>query len=297
MKLTQMQYFAAVCEHNNITKAAKQLRVSQPAISAAIRELETEFGIKLFNRMNNRLTLTPEGKFFLNRCQSILRESTELELKMKDLGRKHNRIRIGVPPMIGVFLFTEIFNKFKSFSPETTLEVIEAGSLEIRNYVLENQVDIAIGVLDNRMSSQITTEQIIRTDLVFCVSKQHPLAGTKSATFEMLKHEKLILMKADSYQNPTIKEKFHQMGVEPNVLLYSNQFHTIRQFLNYGNCGAFVFREIADMDDNLVAISLSSPIPISIGLIWRSHSPLYSDTERFIRFIRKEFTTTNKGQL
>ncbi|MFR3347575.1 MAG: LysR family transcriptional regulator, partial [Christensenellales bacterium] len=72
MKISQLRYFMTVCRYNNITKAAEELYVSQPAISSSIKDLETEFGVKLFYRQNNKLLLTDEGEYFLDKVTDIL---------------------------------------------------------------------------------------------------------------------------------------------------------------------------------------------------------------------------------
>jgi len=289
MKFMQMIYFREVCRCNNISKASKALFVSQPAISSSIKALEEEFGVQLFHRNNNKLLLTPEGEYFYQEVQTILDSTEKLEFKMMDLGKTHNRIKIGVPPMIGIFLFPKIFNEFKAKYPKTNIEIRESGSLEIRQYVIDDVVDIAIGIIDDEMKPQFTVIKLYETELVFAVNRNHPLAKLKKVTFEMLKDENLILMKADSFQNPIIKGRFAELGIIPNILLYSSQLYTIKKFISYGNCGAFVFREIAEMDDEMVPIEIEDPIKISIGLLWKPHGLMYSETEHFIDYVKNEF--------
>ena len=72
MKLTQLEYFCVAARYHNITKAAKELFVTQPSISNAIRALEEEFGVNLFFRNNNKLTLTPEGELFYKSAEELL---------------------------------------------------------------------------------------------------------------------------------------------------------------------------------------------------------------------------------
>jgi len=289
MKFLQMVYFREVCKLNNITKASKSLFVSQPAISSSIKELEKEFGVQLFHRNNNKLVLTPEGEYFNAQVEKILESVEKLTEKMKDLGQNHNRIKIGVPPMIGIFMFPEIFNAFKAKYPKIMIEIFESGSLEIRHYVMDDIVDLAIGIIDDAMTSQFHTEKIYETELVFCVSSNHHLNGKDRISFEMLADESIILMKADSFQNPKIKERFAGIGITPNILLYSSQLYTIKKFLEYGNCGAFMFKEIADTDSDLVSIPFRDPIKIDIGMIWKSHTILYKETEEFISFVKDEY--------
>ena len=85
MKLSQMRYFQAVCLYGNTTRAADSLFVSQPSISMAIKELEEELHVKLFVRQNNRMMLTREGSFFLERVNRVLDEVRTLEQTMQHL--------------------------------------------------------------------------------------------------------------------------------------------------------------------------------------------------------------------
>lgn len=72
MKLTQLEYFCVAARYHNITKTAKELFVTQPSVSNAIKSLEEEFGVNLFYRHNNKLTLTPEGEKFYKSAEELL---------------------------------------------------------------------------------------------------------------------------------------------------------------------------------------------------------------------------------
>ena len=74
MELRQLEYFQMASRLKNITRAAERLGVSQPNITVAIKKLETELGIKLFDRSQKQLSLTPEGTIFLNRIEQALRK-------------------------------------------------------------------------------------------------------------------------------------------------------------------------------------------------------------------------------
>lgn len=290
MKFLQMKYFHTVCKYNNITKAAEELFVSQPAVSASIRDLEKQLGVKLFNRINNRLTLTAEGKLFFEESIDILESTEKLERMMQDLGNRHHRIVVGVPPMIGVFLFANIFNEFMNLHTDSSIELIESGSLDVRRHLLENRVDVALGVIDESISAKIIKHPIVETSLVVAVSKNHHLANRKSLSLKDLKNEKIILMKSDSYQYQSINNKFEALGINPDIFLYSSQSHTILQFLKNGNCVAFLFKDVADMEADIVSIPLTPYEPITIGLIWKNSDILFSDTMKLIDFIKRRYS-------
>lgn len=286
MKLLQMRYFQTVCRYGSITKAAEELFVSQPTISFCLKELEDEFGVKLFHRRHNRLQLTVEGQFFLDKVNYILQSVDSLATQMKNMGSNHNHVKIAVPAMISTFLFPQMFNTYAKLYPEVELEMLETGSLQARKLVDANSVDLGITILDNVVSDSYNVVPLVSTELVFCVSKTHPLANVKRISFKELANEHIILFKADSYQNIFIKRAFSEVGVEPKILLYSSQLYTVKEFLSYGNAGAFLYRQVAEMDKDLVCIPIDQPIIQDIVLIWSKSGSLYSDSENFIQFAK-----------
>lgn len=287
MKILQMRYFQTVCRYGSITKAADELFVSQPTISFCIKELEDEFGVKLFHRRHNRLQLTVEGSFFLDKVNYILQSVDALATQMKDMGNNHNHVKIAVPAMISTFLFPQLFNAYVKKYPEVELEMLETGSLQARKLVDANSVDLGITIYDNAVNDIYNVMPLVSTELVFCVSKTHPLATRKSISFKELADEHIILFKADSYQNIFIKRAFSEVGVQPKILLYSSQLYTIKKFLSYGNAGAFLYRQIGEMDKDLVCIPLEQSMIQEIVLIWTKNGSLYSDAENFIQFAKQ----------
>ena len=286
MKLLQMRYFQTVCRYGSITKAAEELFVSQPTISFCIKELEEEFGVKLFHRRHNRLQLTVEGTFFLDKINYILQSVDALTSQMKNMGTNRNHVKIAVPAMISTFLFPQIFNAYNELYPDLELEMLETGSMQARKLVDANSVDLGITILDGAVDDAYNLVPLVKTELVFCVSKKHPLANYKTISFKQLADQQIILFKADSYQNIFIKRAFSEVGVQPNILLYSSQLYTIKEFLSYGNVGAFLYRQVAEMDDDLVCIPLENAIFQDIVLIWTKSGSLYSDAENFIQFAK-----------
>lgn len=282
-----MKYFQTVCRYGSITKAAEELFVSQPTISFCIKELESEFGVRLFHRRHNRLQLTVEGSYFLDKVNYILQSVDALAVQMKNMGNNRNHVKIAVPAMISTFLFPQIFNAYSKTCPEVELEMLETGSLQVRKLVDASSVDLGITIRDDVVDDTYNELPLVSTELVFCVSRKHPLADRKQISFKELSDEHIILFKADSYQNIFIKRAFSEAGVEPNIMLYSSQLYTIKQFLSYGNVGAFLYRQVAEMDKDLVCIPLEQPIIQDIALIWTKNGNLYSDSENFIQFAKQ----------
>ena len=107
MTLNQLKYFCETCRCHSITAAANQLFVTQPAISLAIRELEAEFGITLFTRFNNRLTLTEDGALFYKKADYILQYCKDMQFELNGSRIQQNPIHVGIPPVLSSFFFRD----------------------------------------------------------------------------------------------------------------------------------------------------------------------------------------------
>lgn len=289
MKLIQLQYFVSVFKYQNISKAAEELFVSQPTISVSLKELEKEFNSKFFIRKNNVIVATEKGQFFYEKAIKLLEEVNRFYDDMEEYQKHNKHFRIGIPPMIGTIVFPTIFKKYKEDHPGINIEIEEYGSVAIKKAVKSGEIDLAIAIIDEDDVS-FNCIEVYDTELVYCVSKNHPLAKYEQIDFKLLKDEPLILMKSDSYQNVLIKRRFKEVNVEPNISLYSTQLYTIKQFLISDNLGAFLFKEIALNNPELKAISFTNPIKIKIGLIWDKDDYLNKAAENFIRSIKNKST-------
>lgn len=286
MTISQMRHFQAVCLYGNVTRAAESMHITQPSISNSIRELECEFGINLFHRINKRFSLTHEGEFFLKKVTAILEQVDILTRHMQDFGGQQNRIRIGVPPMIGTFLFPSIFDAFHDAHPEIEIEIAEHGSLRIRELVTAEELDVAISVADREQDHTFNVVPICNTHLLYCVAGCHPLADRKHLDLSDFIEEPIILFKDDSVQNTILINRFTKLGIQPQILLSSTQLYTIKKIISNGKAGAFLFREIAAMETDLIGIPLTDPVEMDICLIWKKDRHVYSDTAKFIRFVK-----------
>ena len=108
MKLTQLEYFCVAARYHNITRASKELFVTQPSVSNAIKALEEEFGVNLFYRNNNKLTLTPEGEKFYQNAEELLAHADAVRSELHELRKQITPVRIGIPPMLGTIYLPDM---------------------------------------------------------------------------------------------------------------------------------------------------------------------------------------------
>lgn len=289
MEVRQLEYFVAVCDHMNMTKAAEYLHVAQPSITNSIKRLEAELDVKLFNRIKKKIEITEEGKIFYSRCKEILTLMDDAKEEMQDFNRMNKgTLSIGIPPMIGTYLFPSIFSAFKKQYPEVELKLHEFGSVETRNLLINKALDLAI-VITSDLSDDLMAHEISRSKIVLCVGENHALAEKKTVSFKEIIEEPVILLKEGFYHRAIIMSLYEQNGAVPNEVLSSSQLETIKAMVAEGEGISFLLEEIIDQRSDIVAIPLEEELEINIGVAWHKDKYLSKLMKLFKDFVVKEF--------
>ena len=287
MTLLQLKYFVTVCDHGSLSLASKVLYVTQPALSSAIAHLEKEYNVNLFERKNNNMILTKDGEFFYEKAKSILESVNMFERDLSDLSNQKTTIRIGVPPMIGSFLFPKVYDQYMIEHLDARFEIWEEGSLSVRNKILNGTLDLGFTILNDSENEHYQREVILETELLFCVSKSNHLSSKESLTIQDIQNEPIILMREGFYQSRLIKAMYNEIGLAPNIVLVSSQILVIRNFVKINAGGAFLIKELVDPDDHsIIGIPFKEPIKLRIGLIWRKNAELHPGAIQFVNYLK-----------
>lgn len=287
MKLMQLYYFRTACRQGSITRAAGQLHISQPSVSAAIRELEAEFGYALLARQGKRFALTPEGAVFLKEADRLLSHAENFETAMKQLTQGPRQIVLGVPPMIGSLLLPKIYAGFRGKKIPFRLSIVETGRQELLRQLLgSNELDMAFLPHDRPLDTRCHSVPITELETVCCLAPDHPLAGRATLSPAELSGESLVLFKDSFFQTERIVGLFQSEGIAPRVLLQTDQLSTIRKLVTCNIAVGFLFRQISEPFRDIVSIPLAAPMKAKVSLAWRSTDYLPREQADFIEYIR-----------
>lgn len=286
MELRQLEYFQMASHLHNITRAAERLRVSQPNITVAIKKLEAELGIQLFDRSQKQLLLTPEGKIFLTRIELALRNIQDAVLEVNDYKQlQKGTIKIGIPPMMGAYLFPKIFSSFQKHYPHLDIFLQEEGSVSIREQLERDELDFGIIIISGA-SSNLQLLPMSKSQLLCCVPANSPLAQKESLTPQEIAKTNILMMKEGSFLRELTMAKMKEAGVTPNIVLESNQIVTLRGLVSSGVGIAFMLDMLAKDSPTLKAIPLSEPIYVDIGLAWKKDRYISKAAQAFIDFCK-----------
>lgn len=286
MELRQLEYFQMASRLRNITRAAERLRVSQPNITVAIKKLEAELGIQLFDRSQKQLSLTPEGAVFLNRVELALRNIQDAVLEVNDYKQlQKGTIKIGIPPMMGAYLFPRIFSSFQRRYSHLDIFMHEEGSMSIREQLERDELDFGIVIISGA-SNHLQLLPMAKSQVVCCVPESSPLANKSSISLEDIAEENIIMLKEGSFLRQTLMTKMKNASIEPNIVLESNQVITLRGLVASGVGIAFLLDMVVEDEPGVKAIPLAEPMFVDVGLAWKKDRYISHAAKSFIDFCK-----------
>ena len=291
MELRQLEYFQMASKLQNITRAAERLNVSQPNITVAIKKLEAELGIQLFDRSQKQLVLTPEGRVFLNRIELALRNIQDAILEVNDYkSLQRGTIKIGIPSMIGAYLFPKIFTSFREKYPHLDLRLFEEGSIAIREQLERDELDFGIVILANA-SDALQTLPMSTRHIVACVSEASDMAKRDSISLNDLRDKKLIMLKEGSFLRKMVLNTLRDANIPTNIVLETNQIDTIKGLVATDLGMSFFLDFIVEDTPGVKPLLFEPDISVDVGLAWKRDRYVSKASQSFIDFCKNTLNT------
>lgn len=238
MTIRHLKIFTTVADLGGMSKAAKELHITQPSISQAIAELEKYYGVKLFERLSQKIYLTKEGELMLSFSRHILDSFEQMEAAMNQAVEKSS-LRIGCSVSVGTCLIEEILDEAKERIPQCQISVIVTNSSEIEQLILTNEVDVGIveGILKNK---DLVITPVCEDELVLVCNMNHPLAKETMVTLDMLQGQDYASRESGSAERNQYEKLFEDAGLQLNRVFCSTNTEAIKNAVIHGR-GIAVF--------------------------------------------------------
>lgn len=181
MNLSQLYYFSKLSELEHFSKAAKELYITQPSLSHAIKSLETELGVKLFEREGRRMRLTPFGKEFAVYVKRGLREIDKgVELAQEFNGKLGGTVNVGAVLTVQGDYLPPLFHDFsENYGQEVKLNMFQGFSIPLVEGLENDKYDVVFAAAGERKPN-LCYEHVLSHELVAVVNKNNPLAQRDS---------------------------------------------------------------------------------------------------------------------
>lgn len=196
MTLTELKYIVAVARERHFGRAAEACFVSQPTLSVAIRKLEDELGVVLFERGGSEVGITPIGQRVVTQAQKVLEESANLkEIARQGHDPLSGPLRVGVIYTIGPYLLPRLMPVLIERAPQMPLLLQENYTVRLLELLRQGEIDCAIMALP-LPDSGLALHELYDEPFVAAVPRAHPWAQRASVTAEELKDETMLLLGA-----------------------------------------------------------------------------------------------------
>lgn len=210
MNIDQLKAFHKVAYTSSFTKAARELFLSQPAVSQQIQALESSLGITLFDRSGKKVRLTDEGEILLSYTNRLFHLYEEIELLFGQLrSLEKGKITLGATAVIGTYFLPIFIGRYNRKYPEIEIDLHMGNSNNVHNMLLEGSVDLGFaGRL--KVHSNLTSVRVHREKLLLVSAPDNPITARESVTVDELDRASFIWREKGTQTRVLVKEWFEK---------------------------------------------------------------------------------------
>ncbi len=259
MNFEQLLTLRAVVEEGGVTRAAARLGLTQPAVTARMRGLETAVGRALFRRQGNRLALTEAGAELYERTRGLLALWDDLALRMAESGRlARGRLRLGADGPFGVM---DLVRRFMAAHPGVTLSLEIGNAARVVEELARGVTDAAVVTLDRAPEARWHALRLGEERLAALLPAGHPLADRGRIALAELAAERLVFREPGSATRTLLEEALARAGLRPRIALELGSREAVREAVAAGLGVSAVLSGEQPPDPRLRLVALAAPAP------------------------------------
>jgi DNA-binding transcriptional LysR family regulator len=268
MDLRQLRYFVAVAEEANISRAAKKIFLTQPALSRQIKALEDEVGQSLLERQAHSIRLTVAGEALLHEARELLEHAEQALARVRTAGREL-RLRVGYAPSLASGILSVAVGNFTQAHPKSHVELFDLSTSEMLTGLQCEKLDVALCVGQQRQTRGLKWTTLVRAAWRLAVNRTHPLARESRVTPLQVAGEPLLAYSRREYPEywELITSWFRQHRLKPRIAGEHDGAENLMAAVESGLGVAFVTTQMARLFPKRVQLlDLSSaPEPVCIA--------------------------------
>jgi len=288
VSLRQLKVFEAAATHRSFSKAAQLLHLTQPGVSMHIKELETNAGLPLFERVGKRLFVTEAGQELLGRTREILRALKDAEDALDGLkGLKRGRINLAVVSTAKYFV-PRLLARFGRQFPELEVKLSVNNRDSVIDQLVSNEVDLAI-MGRSPQALETVAEAFAQNPHVIIAAPDHPLARDRRIAVDRVAKEIFIVREPGSGTRLAMEQFFEERALTCRVGMEMASNETIKQAVMAGMGVSFISRHTIDLEiqtQRLAVLNVSgTPVIKQWHVAHLSKTRLSPTAEAFRRFV------------
>lgn len=241
MDIRGLEVFLSVAKHLNYTRAGEEVNLSQPSVSVRIRQLETELGVKLFEQLGKKVTLTEAGALLVPHARRVMTAITDAKQSMEEWqGLERGSIRIGGSTTPGMYLIPKIIASFKKRYPKIEVYLGIRDTRQVEEGVIRNEFDFGF-VGGHLAGDEVEVESWLTDHLVLIAAPNHRFARKRYVTRHHLRQESFILREPGSATRASIMNYLEKSGLKLTTMEMENP-ESVKKAVQSGLGIAFISR-------------------------------------------------------
>lgn len=291
MEWEQLEYFQTLARIQHVTKAAKSLSITQPALSRSIARLENHLGVPLFDRQGRSISLNQYGHIFLRRVQAMMKEYTEGKEEIQALLKPDQGVvSLGFLHTLGTTLVPDLIGSFQQEYPNIAFQLKQNHSYWLLERLKSGDLDLCL-LASIKPEDPIQWIKLWSEELFVFVPNDHPLASRESITLNEISGERFILLKKGYALRMTVDELFEKANIQPNIMFEGEEAATAAGFVAAG-LGISILPDLKGLDQSKITkIRVSWPeCQRVIGIAWIKGRFLSPVAETFKQYVISHFS-------
>ena len=264
MNLNQLLTFFHAAQTMNFSQAAEKLNVTQPAVSAQIRNLEEDLGVKLFARLGKKLVLTEPGEVLLAHARKIFKLQEEAAQAIRQMRLvKKGTLKLGTARTYARSIIPPLLARFQSNYPLVNIVLIEGSSREMARRLWSLDIEVAVIAAPGRVR-RVEFKFFRSEELVPIVAPEDPLASQKEVPFRALAAKPIIMREKGSGTRKVVADLYRRHRVKPTIVFETSNADVIKAQVAQGQGISFLTRSGVEPDiqaGEVAAFSLKGEQP------------------------------------
>lgn len=286
--IRQLQFFVAVAEQGTVSGAAQNLSISQSAVTEAIKDLERDLGVELFERHPRGLNITHKGHQFLRHATKILANVSDARRTFSENPeRVSGRLQLGVTSLVAGYVLSDLLARYRRAFPSIEVSAIEDNGDYLEHLLIGGELDVAVMIISNLRDRMALQAEILEVSPYrLWLPLGHPLVDADIIAINDIAAEPLIMLTVDEIEENTGK-LLSAFGARPHVAFRTRSVEAVRSLVATG-AGVtllpdLVYRPWSLEGDRIESRDISGSLPaVQVGMVWRRGSSLPQAARDFI---------------
>ena len=291
LNLNQLRVFYHAAKNLNYTLAAKELFITQPAVTAQMKAFEQSCNFKLFKKKGRSLFLTDEGRTLFGYAEKIFKYEKEIENAIEDMHElKRGILSLGTTKAYARYFMPLMLSTFHEKYPKIKIRLYEGSSLDMIYSLLDFKNEVAV-IAKAEDLPEVNFHPFSKEKMAVIVAPGHPLTRKKAVSFEELAEEPFIMKEKGSGTRKIVEQSFAKVNCEPSILMETSNTEFIKQLVQRGDGISIVVKEAVALElgeQKLAEVPLkNSQIYLDVSIAYLKDQPLSPPAKAFVETLRR----------